>query len=556
MLNSRSLANKLINFQSFTYSHSYSLIAVTETWLSNFILDKEILPYNYAICRNDRSSRGGGVLLAIHNSVPFRQIEITNDLEIVAIEILTNNPICFCVVYIPPSATASYHETLLIYLENIFVKYNTIVVGDFNFADINWQTLSADNYISNAFCDFMFNHNLEQLIDSPTHRLGNILDLVITNSSSLIGLANVMPTGLTDTCDHYIITFSIQSCLELCPQQSYYTYNYHRADYDSMNQFFSEASFSSCLNTSNIELAWSNFNTIVKQAVSKYVPKTKHNTDKFPKWFTSEIRHLQNCIHTLQRKLRSHSTPHQQNKLEVLKMQFQQKYHEAKSSYEANMIHSPYTCNARKIFSYISNLSKSNLLPTCMCYGDQNIYLDLDKVNSFNNYFHSIFTKSSPTDLNYESSQTSNNSLSDIHVTYHDVLDALSVLDTTKAMGPDDISPGVLKNCAATLCIPIHHLFSLSLSKPYILLDWKVHCIIPIYKSGDKQLISNYRPISLLCIISKVLEKLIYKKIITHILPQLSPCQFGFLPQRSCLQQLLLLCNTLYKAFESTEPSN
>ena len=48
------------------------------------------------------------------------------------------------------------------------------------------------------------------MIDSPTHRLGNILDLVITNSSSLIGLVNVMPTGLTDTCDHY---FSIQSCL-------------------------------------------------------------------------------------------------------------------------------------------------------------------------------------------------------------------------------------------------------------------------------------------------------------------------------------------------------
>ena len=51
-----------------------------------------------------------------------------------------------------------------------------IVVEDFNFADINWQTLSADNSISNAFCDFMFNHNMKQLIDSPTHRLGNILD--------------------------------------------------------------------------------------------------------------------------------------------------------------------------------------------------------------------------------------------------------------------------------------------------------------------------------------------------------------------------------------------
>ena len=97
------------------------------------------------------------------------------------------------------------------------------------------------------------------------------------------------------------------------------------------------------------------------------------------------------------------------------------------------------SCNACKIFSYISNLGKSNLLPTCMCYGYQNNHLDLDKANSFNNYFHPIFTNSSPTDLNYESSQTSNNSLSDVHVTYHDVLDALSVLDSTKAMGPKAI---------------------------------------------------------------------------------------------------------------------
>lgn len=156
-------------------------------------------------------SKGAGFLIAIHNSVPFRQIEITNDLEIVAIEILTNNPICFCVVFISPSATASYHETLLTYLKNIFVKYNVMVIGDFNFVDINWHTLSIDNYISTSFCDFMFNHNLEQLIDSSTHHLGNILDLVITNSSSLIDLVYVMPAGLIYTCDHYIITFSIQS---------------------------------------------------------------------------------------------------------------------------------------------------------------------------------------------------------------------------------------------------------------------------------------------------------------------------------------------------------
>lgn len=58
--------------------------------------------------------------------------------------------------------------------------------------------------------------------------------------------------------------------------------------------------------------------------------------------------------------------------------------------------------------------------------------------------------------MNYESFQLPSNSLNNILVTYHNVLDALTALDSTKAMGTDDISRGLLKNFAATFCIPIH----------------------------------------------------------------------------------------------------
>ena len=182
--------------------------------MSHAILDREILPLDYSICRNDRSSRGGGVLLAIHNSIPYHQIEATNELEIIIVEILTEIHFCLCAVYIPPNSAPTYHTALLIYLEKLLTKYdNVIMVGDFNFGDINWQTLSAEGSVSDAFCDFVFNNNLEQLIQSPTHCLGNILDLVITNCSSLVDSPTVMSTGLTDTCDHRIITFNIQTCL-------------------------------------------------------------------------------------------------------------------------------------------------------------------------------------------------------------------------------------------------------------------------------------------------------------------------------------------------------
>ena len=86
---------------------------------------------------------------------------------------------------------------------------------------------------------------------------------------------------------------------------------------------------------------------------------------------------------------------------------------------------------------------------------------------------------------------------------------ALKSLDVSKAMGPDGINPTVLKLCADCLFRPIHKLFTLCLSNSCIPSEWKTHCIIPIFKSGDRSSIKNYRPISLLCCVSKVLERLI-----------------------------------------------
>ena len=73
------------------------------------------------------------------------------------------------------------------------------------------------------------------------------------------------------------------------------------------------------------------------------------------------------------------------------------------------------------------------------------------------------------------------------------------------------------KYCALPLLQVICHLFRTSLSCSTIPQDWRTHCVIPIYKSGDKTSVSNYRPISLLCILSKVMERLVYDNIIDHV---------------------------------------
>ena len=123
-----------------------------------------------------------------------------------------------------------------------------------------------------------------------------------------------------------------------------------------------------------------------------------------------------------------------------------------------------------------------------------------------------------------------------------DVYNAVINLDPSKALGIDGISPKVLKYCGESLVQPLCHLYNLSLTTSVIPTEWKIHRIIPIFKSGNRSLISNYRPISLLCNVSKVLEQIIFNNTIAinHITVSISPNQFGFLQGRSTTQQLIL----------------
>ena len=73
----------------------------------------------------------------------------------------------------------------------------------------------------------------------------------------------------------------------------------------------------------------------------------------------------------------------------------------------------------------------------------------------------------------------------------------------------------------------------------------------PIFKSGDKSSVKNYRPISLLCTISKVLERLVFICVADHVADYISNCQFGFTKGRSSQQQLLIMLDTIYTNFEN-----
>ena len=126
-----------------------------------------------------------------------------------------------------------------------------------------------------------------------------------------------------------------------------------------------------------------------------------------------------------------------------------------------------------------------------------------------------------------------------------DVFDAFTNLNSDKAMWIDGISPKVLKYCAYLSTNLSIRFFSLCLSQNCMLREWKTHKVRPLFKSGDRTMVKNYRPISLLCSVSKVFERLIYDKISDFVLKGVSHAQFGFLLGHSCLQQSLLFLRSV-----------
>ena len=109
----------------------------------------------------------------------------------------------------------------------------------------------------------------------------------------------------------------------------------------------------------------------------------------------------------------------------------------------------------------------------------------------------------------------------------------------------DGVSPKMLKNVINVISSPLAHIFNLSLQNGKFPAKLKRSRVIPIFKSGCRSECDNYRPISMLSSISKILEKVVAKKLLKHLLDNdlIYEHQYGFIPKRSTEQNLLQLCN-------------
>ena len=542
-LNSCSLVNKFAQFQALVYSSCYNIICVTETWLSNYIYDKEILPCKFTIFRKDRESRGGGVLIAVNECLPCNSIPTPPHIEVIAIRVnLPNKEISICTVYNPPNADLNYFSDLVHLLKSLSQKEkNLIVVGDFNLPEICWSSLSGNSLLSNIFCDFVFEYNLSQLIKCPTHVKGNMLDLLLTNNENLVSQLTVNSTPALQLSDHYNICFHIAK-YSLTPRRKpiLSVFDYSKADYEGLCNYLLDVDYSACLQSNSIEYVWNYLKNIILTGMNKFIPKRKLKYKQHPHWYNSEI------FHTINR-LRSARKRSQSLKVLILETHLSSLISKAKSNFEDTLSSQP----ASKIFSYIRSFLPSSSVPPTVSLDSHTSSNNYEKAILFNNFFSSVFTLSSFSIPPLESLPTPASTLSTIGISEMDVYEALSSLDTSKAGGPDGIGAKILKHCASALYSLYHHLFLLCLSHCSLPFEWREHLIVPVFKSGDRSSVKNYRAISLLCTSSKLLEKLIYDKVICFVSSSISHCQFGFRPKHSSTQQLLSFLSTIHESLST-----
>ena len=172
--------------------------------------------------------------------------------------------------------------------------------------EIDWSTLSSSSHYLMSFCDFIFNFNLSQLIDKPTHTKGNILDLILTNASHRIKNINISSPRNALNSDHSIVDFSLSHSTTPLPETSpRYVFDFSKADYTGLCSFLMDFNFSPLLSSDDINFIWSSLRNTICYGMSLYIPKVRLRRYQYPRWLTPELRHLSKCIRTLRKSLQT-----------------------------------------------------------------------------------------------------------------------------------------------------------------------------------------------------------------------------------------------------------
>lgn len=549
LINARSLKvvkknySKMSQFNSVLEIARPHLVAVTETWLNNDVNDCEFLK-GYQIFRRDRNDGkiGGGILLLAHNDINIMRradLEVTSSIEneIIICEMKANNVNYFIVLgYRPPSASMAFNRNFELVLNNIYRNggINILILGDFNMPNVDWPNLSSSNSIYSNFLNVISEFDLQQYNHIPSRaRCNNILEVVCCNMEDFVSNINVDDTnGLLDT-DHVILGFNLNiDTYMIKTNTSRKIFNFKNCDFESLSSKFN------CLDIlpfTDIDSYWNLWLSEVKEIVNKNVPKIKIRTDS-QAWVNSHFIKLMKKKNKQHKKAKEFNTDREWEKFRRLRNKVKRMSNKLKKDYWEDHVDNVIT-NPKRFWSDVKSKGRDRI-PHCVQLDDVMSSDDRMKAELFNRFFFSVFNKNKPADArpNFEHHIFG---LDKFSVHEIDVRKGLKDLNINKACGHDLIPNIVLKNCADILAKSLTFLFNKILELGIIPSDWKRANVVPIFKSGCKNNIRNYRPVSLLPVVSKILERLVHSYLFSKLKHLITCKQYGFMPKKSTSIQLI-----------------
>ena len=210
---------------------------------------------------------------------------------------------------------------------------------------------------------------------------------------------------------------------------------------------------------------------------------------------------------------------------------------ESHSKYQNKMFSNNEGMNYKKFWRYVKTIRKDT-------HGIAPLKVE-------NKQFQSVFTKENLSNIPECSGLPITPLLND-PISVDGVKKLLSTLDPSKSCGPDNIPARILKFCCDEIAPVLTVIFTQSLNSGNLPEDWLTANVTPIFKKGDRANPSNYRPISLTSICSKLLEHILYHCIMEQLTTYqiLSDKQYGFRPNHSCETQLLNIVEEIQLALD------
>ncbi len=561
------LVNKLDQLRLFLDSDvpPLDVYCISETFVTSIVEDHYLNVNGYSMVRKDRQHKqGGGLIMYIRNGVNYRRrldIECA-DLEIICIEIkLPNKSILLSTVYRPPNNDSQSVQHWLHHMEeSLYQMYSenkpTVLMGDTNIDLISDHT----DVLKSSWINITTDMELNQIITEPTRTTDStstLIDHIYVSPDLPVLHSMVVNYAISDHFPIYAV-FDLKNSDNYKKNGTHKTITYRQHKHFNQNDYVCDLQAAPWQNINftndTTDQCLESFLNIYTSIIDKHLPLTtkRIKRPKQPEWITHEIMAAINKRDNAKKNKNEQQYKHWRNKAVLL-------IREAKRTHYSQSIetHKNNPKMLSNVFKELNNKTKNTVNTATLTYQHKTFTNDKDIAHAFNTHFTGVAEKY----LGPSANKTSNppnfqllkgfitsklppgNVFKIPPVTEQFVNKFLAKLDTNKATGLDNISAKILKVSAPAIVQQITDICNHSIQHNTFPTAWKKARVSPLHKKNSTQDPENYRPISILPLLSKVLEKHVFNSFYEFLTVNdlLSPRQSGFRGNHSCETALTLM---------------